>query len=156
MQFCLVSINKRQIKAIGFKKKCHRRALLALPRRACHPLLEDASIAADPAPPAADLAGNKEAALCQRGLSLSPLRGGRKEGVLGRMGCRGPRHAAAMQLCSNCFSVHVWGGSGEEVLAPRGGLVRHLSSYHQCCHIIEQMGCEVFTGQKQEMAKGVS
>lgn len=40
--------------------------------------------------------------------------GGRKASGEG-WGKRGLCHTAAMQLCSNCFSVHVWGRSDEEM-----------------------------------------
>lgn len=122
-------------------------------------------------PPAADLAGNKEAALCQRGLSLSLLQRRERKGDRGGGGAPPYWSNAAVLsgrlpaewgqtvcVCVCVCAVHQ-GGRGKEVgwlLAPRGVLVRHLSSYHQCCHIIERMGGGGFTVQKQGMAKGIS
>ena len=77
-------------------------------------------------------------------------RGGSIGRVKGALSCSSNAAVLCGRLpprAANRFSACGRGGEGRGrggVLAQRGGLVRHLSSYHQCCHIVEQMGCGVF------------
>lgn len=90
-------------------------ALRLSPHRACHPLLAKTWTAADPASCSWPGREQRGSALPKRPIILYSGGEGRRKASRDGRGKRGLCHTAAMQLCSNCFSVYVWGRSNEEV-----------------------------------------